>query len=269
LTNTGNASLSVTSISVSGTNASDFTQTNTCGSSVAAGANCTISVTFKPAATGTRSANLSVADSATGSPQTLSLSGTGSSTSASASLSPSSLAFANEAVDMTSSAQTVTLTNTGSTSLALSGLAVTGANSADFVQNNTCGASLAAGSNCTIVVAFTPSAIGARSATLSITDNATGSPQTSSLSGTGSHDVMLSWSASSSSGVMGYNIYRGTSSGGESPTPVNSTPVSGTAFADQNVTAGAQYFYIVTAVSSDGTTQSSASPETSATVPTP
>jgi len=78
---------------------------------------------------------------------------------------------------MTSTAQTVTLTNTGSTSLTLSGVAVTGANSADFVQNNNCGSSLAAGSNCTIVLLFTPSASGARSATLSITDNATGSPK--------------------------------------------------------------------------------------------
>ena len=269
LTNTGNAALSVTSISVSGTNASDFTQTNTCGSSVAAGANCTISVIFKPSATGTRSASLSIADSATGSPQSVSLSGSGVSTSPTATLSPSSLAFANEPVDMTSSAQTVTLTNTGSVSLAISALAVTGANSTDFVQNNTCGTSLAAGANCTIVVSFTPSASGARSATLSISDNATGSPQSSSLSGTGGHDVMLSWTASTSSGVVGYNVYRGTSSGGESSTPVNSSPISTTSFADQNVTPGAQYFYIVTAVSSNGTTQSSASPETVRPFPLP
>ena len=93
LTNSGNAALSVTSIAVSGTNASDFAETNNCGSSVAAGANCTISVTFKPAAAGTRTAAVTLTDNATGSPQSVGLSGTGGSTSAAASLSPTSSVF--------------------------------------------------------------------------------------------------------------------------------------------------------------------------------
>ena len=77
LTNTGTATLTFTGIAFGGTNAGDFSQTNTCGSSVAAAASCTISVVFKPAAQGTRSATMSIADSSTDSPQQVSLAGIG------------------------------------------------------------------------------------------------------------------------------------------------------------------------------------------------
>jgi titin len=81
--------------------------------------------------------------------------------------------------------------------------------------------------------------------------------------------VALTWTASPTAGILGYNIYRGTTSGGESTTPINANPVSGTAFTDDVVTAGAEYFYVVTSESSDGVTQSAASPEASAVVPSP
>jgi trimeric autotransporter adhesin len=73
----GTATLTITGIAITGTNAGDFAQTHTCGSSLAAGASCTINVTFKPTAIGSRSAALSVTDNATGSPQHVPLSGTG------------------------------------------------------------------------------------------------------------------------------------------------------------------------------------------------
>jgi hypothetical protein len=161
------------------------------------------------------------------------------------------------------------VTNTGTTSLSISSFNVTGLNSADFVQNNNCGSSLAAGAQCTVVVLFTPSAIGARTATLSILDGSTGSPQTAGLSGTGGHDVILSWTASPTPGVIGYNIYRGTTPGGENATPLNSTPINGTNSTDANVTPGTVYYYLATSVTSSGGTQSPASAETSASVPTP
>jgi len=166
-----------------------------------------------------------------------------------------------------STSQTVTLANNGSAPLSISGIAMAGANSSDFVQNNNCGSSVAAGASCTIVVVFTPSAVGARTATLSVSDSAAGSPQSVSLSGTGSHDVILSWTASPTADVIGYNIYRGTISGGESSTALNSGPVSGTSYTDSNVTAGVEYYYRVTSVLSNGDTQSSASNEAAATVP--
>jgi hypothetical protein len=186
-----------------------------------------------------------------------------------ASLSPTSLAFGNQPIDVTSTAQAVTLTNTGNAALTITSLALTGTNASDFAQTNTCGSSLAAGANCTIAVMFTPSLAGTEAASLSITDNASGSPQTVILSGAGTHDVILSWTASATtSGVVGYNVYRGTSSGGESSTPLNSTPINGTTYTDESVTAGATYYYVVTAVGSDGV-QSTDSNETKATVPTP
>jgi chitinase len=84
----------------------------------------------------------------------------------------------------------------------------------------------------------------------------------------GSHDVIVSWTASVTPGVMGYNVCRGTTPNGESPTPLNSSPINGTTYADANVTAGATYYYVVTAVAADGVTQSADSNEASATVPT-
>jgi hypothetical protein len=77
LTNTGTGSLSITSIGLAGTNPGDYSYSSSCGSSVAAGANCSISVKFTPTTTGTRSANVSIVDDASGSPQSISLIGTG------------------------------------------------------------------------------------------------------------------------------------------------------------------------------------------------
>jgi fibronectin type 3 domain-containing protein len=119
------------------------------------------------------------------------------------------------------------------------------------------------------VISFTPSASGARAASLTITDNASGGPQSVALSGTGTHDVILTWTASPTSPIAGYDIYRGTASGGESSTPLNSSPVSGITFADENVQAGTTYYYVVTTVSSVGSRQSADSNEASAKVPSP
>jgi hypothetical protein len=267
LTNSGGTTLNITSIALTGTNPSDFAQTNDCGASVAAGANCTISVTFTPSASGSRTASLSITDNASGSPQTVGLCGTA--TPALVSLSPTSLAFGNQPVDMTSTAQTVTLSNTSSATLSITSLALTGTNASDFAQANTCGSSLAAGANCTVAVMFTPSVTGAEAASLSIADNSSDSPQTVPLSGAGTHDVILSWTASTTPGVIGYNVYRGTTSGGPYPTQLNSTPINGTTYGDETVQAGQTYYYVVTAVASDDVTQSGNSDQASATVPSP
>ena len=185
------------------------------------------------------------------------------------SLSPTSLAFGNQAVDMTSTAQTVTLSNTGSAALSITSLALSGTNASDFDESDTCGSSLAAGANCTIAVMFTPSVTGSEAASLSIADNASGSPQTVSLSGAGTHDVILTWGASTTPGVVGYNVYRGTTSGGPYPTELNSSPINGTTYTDATVQAGQTYYYVVTAVASNGVTQSADSNQVSATVPSP
>jgi hypothetical protein len=104
------------------------------------------------------------------------------------SLSPTSVTFASQQVNSTSGAQTVTVTNSGTAPLTISGISLAGTNPGDFAQTNTCPvspATLAASANCTVSVTFTPTAGGSRSASLSVADNAAGSPQTAALSGTG------------------------------------------------------------------------------------
>lgn len=184
LRNTGTATLTITAISITGTNSGDFLKTGAtnCGSSLAIGASCTISVAFKPTTSGARSAAVSITDNAPGSPQQASLSGTGTT----AELSPTSLNFGTVALGVTSTAKTVTLTNVGTTTLTITSIAVTGANASDLLQTaTTCGASLAAAATCTISVDFKPIATGTRTAALSVTDSAAGSPQQVPLTGVG------------------------------------------------------------------------------------
>src|SRR5439155_691105 len=140
----------------------------------------TISVTFRPTAGGSRTGTLTVTDSANNSPQTASLSGTGT-TAPAVSLSPTSLSFGNQLLNTTSAAQVVTLTNTGSATLTITSITASG----DFSQTNTCGSPVIIGGTCTITVTFTPTVAGSRTGTLSVTDNASGSPHTAALSGTG------------------------------------------------------------------------------------
>jgi hypothetical protein len=104
-----------------------------------------------------------------------------------ATLTPTSLSFGAQVENTTSAAKPVTLKNTGSTTLTINSIGVSGA----FAQTNNCGATLAAGHTCTINVTFTPTTTGPFSGTLTVTDNATNSPQTTSLSGTGILPVTL------------------------------------------------------------------------------
>ncbi len=98
-----------------------------------------------------------------------------------AQLSPTNLNFGTVTVGQSSSPQTVTLSNTGNQALSITSIGASG----DFTQSNTCGSSVAAGASCAISVVFTPSTTGTRTGTLSVADNAAGSPQTVSLTGTG------------------------------------------------------------------------------------
>jgi F5/8 type C domain/Abnormal spindle-like microcephaly-assoc'd, ASPM-SPD-2-Hydin len=174
---TGSAA-AVSSIAATG----DFSQTNTCGSSIAAGGSCTVSVTFAPTATGSRTGTLTV--NAGGVTSAVSLSGTGTSSgggSATLTASPTSVAFGSEAVGSTTAAQKVTITNTGSAAATVSSVTA----GAPFAQTNTCGTSIAAGASCTASVTFTPTAAGGASANLTVASNATNPSLTVPLTGTG------------------------------------------------------------------------------------
>lgn len=186
ITNTGTAALSLKSIGLSGAQADDFALSKSCGSSLAVKASCTISVTFKPVSTGAKTATISIADNASGSPQAVSLSGTGTTASAGhLTLSPTSLAFGNEAVGVSSAAKSVQVTNSGTTTVSLTSIALTGGQADDFILTKNCGSNLASKATCAISVVFKAVSTGAKAASISITDNAGGSPQAVALSGSG------------------------------------------------------------------------------------
>jgi hypothetical protein len=185
LTNTGSSALIITNVGVTGANSGDFAQVNNCGTNIAPTASCTINVTFTPTAVGNRYGSVTITDNAADSPETIPLSGTGLAAPV-VTLSTSSLTFASQPAGTTSALQSITLTNTGSAPLSSIVITVTGANSGDFVQVNTCGATVAAGVACSINVDFTPTAVGTRTGALTITDNAATSPQIVALGGAGS-----------------------------------------------------------------------------------
>ena len=190
LTNSGTGALTIISIGASGDFAETSTGATACPISpatLAAGANCIISVTFTPTVLGARAGTLTITDNAGGSPHTVPLTGTGTGAPA-VGLAPTSLAFGNQALTTTSTAKTVTLTNTGTAALTIASIAASG----DFAETSTGAtacpispATLAAGANCIISVTFTPTVLGARAGNLTITDNAVGSPHLVPLTGTG------------------------------------------------------------------------------------
>ena len=186
LSNPSGLALRISSIALTGADGSDFSQSNTCASGLPPGGTCQITVTFTPQQVGPRTASVTITDNAAGSPHAIALSGTGIVSGPDATLSPTSLTFAAQLVGTTSTAQTVTLTDYGTAAVSITRIGFTGADPGDYHQTATCGTSLAAGASCTINVTFQPTLPGSRTAILSVKDNAPGSPQTASVSGTGS-----------------------------------------------------------------------------------
>jgi sugar lactone lactonase YvrE len=183
ITNNQSVALNISSITIGGTNAASFAQSNTCGASIAPSASCAVTVTFNPTAIGANNADLAITHDAAGSPLVAGLSGTG--TTATADLTPASLTFGTAVVFNAIATQSITLTNNGTDALTIASVQVLGTNSADFTQTNTCGASLATGNSCAITVTFKPFAAGARVANITVTDSAGNSPQTVNLTGVG------------------------------------------------------------------------------------
>lgn len=184
LSNPGDAALAITSVTITGLNASVFhLSANTCGSSLAANSSCTLSVAFTPTTAGDSTASIAVLDSV--GTQTAALTGTAAIPPAPhAALTPPAVSFGSAAVGTTSPAQTLTLSNPGSVVLAITSITLAGANSSSFaIMTNTCGPSLAAGASCSINITFSPGSTGDLAATLSVADAA--GMQLSTLSGSG------------------------------------------------------------------------------------
>ncbi len=193
LTNAGAGAITINAVKRAGSNPTDFPFNNGCFGTLGAGKSCSITIMFAPAAAvGTpEAAQFQIIDTARNSPQLLPVYGT---SAAQATLSPSSLGFGNVALGSTSASKNLTLSNNQSVALNISGIAIGGANASDFVKVTTCGASLAAFASCTISVQFKPAAaetLGAKSASIAVTDNANNSPQTASLSGSAAVPVTV------------------------------------------------------------------------------
>lgn len=199
LTNNTNAVITFTSATIPvltatpAAAATDYAvSANTCAAGVPTGVSpanqCTVSVTFTPSVVGAETATLLLTDGDSTSPQSISLTGTGAAAGPGVGLAPTPLPFGGEMLTTTSAAQPVTLTNTGTGALTINSIAASG----DFAETSTgatacpiAPATLAAGKNCVINVTFAPTAVGARTGNLTVTDNAAGSPHVVPLTGTG------------------------------------------------------------------------------------
>jgi len=181
LSNTGGSELAISSVTIGGPNAADFSQTSNCPSALGAGTTCTVDITFTPSQLGPRTASMVISDNGVDGPQTLSLTGDGGDSGPDATLSPASLSFSDQDVGTTSAAQAITLSNYGTATLDIADISA----SADFGETNNCKMTLASGASRTVNVTFAPGGTGNFTGTLSITNNAPESPQHVALSGTG------------------------------------------------------------------------------------
>ena len=179
--------------------------------------------------------------------------------------SKSSLSFGNVIVS-NNNVLPVTFTNSGSVNITVSSVTISGAGyTASGISN---GQIITPGQVVTLNVTFTPAGTGSLPGNVTVTSNASNSPTSITLSGSGvlSHTATLSWTASTST-VIGYNVYRGTVAGGPY-TLVNSSIVAGTQYVDSSVLAGQTYYYVATAVAS-GNVESTYSNQVTAAVPVP
>jgi HYDIN/CFA65/VesB family protein/ASPM-SPD-2-Hydin domain-containing protein len=259
LTNGGSSNLQLSAAAISG---AQFGMSGlTVPATIPSGQSISFSVQFTPTLTGTTSGTISFTDNAPGSPQTLALTGSAVSATAQLSANPTSMNFGNVQVG-SSSLLAATFTNTGNSDVTISNVTVSGTGySASGVAS---GLILAPSQSATLTVTFAPTGLSNAPGSVIIASNATNSPVTISLSGE-SHIVLLSWTASTSTDVSGYNIYRATASGGYGAAPLNSTPVSGTTYTDSSVSGSQTYFYVVRAVASG--VASSDSNEVTASIP--
>jgi hypothetical protein len=177
LTNTGNATLNISNVATTG----DFAvQSNGCGAQVLAGSNCSMTVGFTPTAKNSRTGILQLTDNAANNPQRVTLTGMG----VSIALSPTVLNFGAELVGQTSAPQPVTISNVSTASVNLTGFSIGGIPTDYTISDNTCGSSLAAGTNCSLNVSFNPTKKGTRNGKLNVANNG-GGTATATLTGTG------------------------------------------------------------------------------------
>ncbi len=245
LTNTGGSSVTITQASSS---AAAFSISGlSLPVTLTANQSVSFTATFAPTSAGAASGNLSVASNASNPTLNIALSGTGTAAGQLA-VSPTSLSFGNVTVGSNAALNGSLIASGASVTVSSASL-----NNNEFALSGiSLPATLTAGQSAPFTVTFTPQTSGASSASLSFSSNASNSPAVQTMTGTGTaatqHTVDLTWNASS--GAVGYNIYRGTVSGGPY-TMVNSSLDSTTAYTDGTVVSGQTYYYVATAVNSE------------------
>lgn len=263
VSNSGGSTVAISEVNVTGA-AFSVSGLNNFPINLAANQSVTFTATFRPTSAGAASGSLSVMSNASNSPLNITASGNGTAAGQLA-VSPASLSFGSVVVGSSSSLNG---------SLMASGAPVTvspaSPSDSEFVISGiSLPATIPAGQSATFHVTFTPQASGATSASLSFSSDASNSPAVQSMTGTGlapkQHTVDLTWTGST--GAVGYNIYRGTASGGPY-TMINSALDSATTYTDSTVVSGHSYFYVATAVD-DNSNESGYSNQTQAVVPTP
>jgi len=259
--NPGSATLQVTQVTTSGTPLS--LSGLAVPFSVPAGGATSFNVGFAPASAGNFSGSLTISSNGSTSPLIVPISGMGVTPTYQLSLNPTSLNFGSLTTD-SSTTETVTLTNTGNSAVSISQITASGTG----FSVSTLGFpfSLAAGQSTSFSVGFAPSTAGSFTGSVAVTNNATSSPLVVALSGTAtvSHSVNLSWSPGSST-YAGFNVYRGTTSGGPY-TKLDNSLIAVPSYQDYNVTSGQTYYYVATEVDSTGN-ESNYSNEAIATIP--
>jgi hypothetical protein len=174
ITNSGNDTMNISGITIGGTDAARFTKSSdTCGSTLAGGASCTVSVTFTPNAAGVFNATVHVTDDAPNAPHDANL--TGTATIPGVQTTPTSLSFPSQQDGTLGATMQVTVKNTsGSASLKIGTLSIGGTNRGSFVigSDGCSTTAVAPGGTCSVRVTFRPQLIGAKSAALQIPSNA-------------------------------------------------------------------------------------------------
>ncbi len=188
--NTGTANLNLSTISLTGANASEFSQATgtTCnaGTVLAPNAQCLYQFNFKPLSIGSKTASISIAHNAPNSPSTANLSGSAiAAPSPIFSINSTGVNFGNQTINTTAT-QALTITNNGDANLNLGVIGITGTNSAMFTKTNTCDNQvILPAQTCSFSTSFTPTTIGAKSSSLNIAHNALNLSNTLSMAGTG------------------------------------------------------------------------------------
>ncbi|MGH8243489.1 MAG: sulfatase-like hydrolase/transferase [Steroidobacteraceae bacterium] len=183
LRNTGESTLSISSIALTGSNPGQFSQSHNCSGTQPSGSTCMISLRFRPTGTGTKTAALKVVAANGAGTKQVALSGTG--VKSVMSVSPASLSFGNQARRTISAAKVVTISNSGAVVLPISSIKFEGTNPQQFKQTNNCPAQVFVGESCIANVTFNPTSKGAKSAALKITAGGGAGAKSVTLTGNG------------------------------------------------------------------------------------